>query len=82
MRSRAVAPGGRTDGPPGKCVSVHGRDLELLIFAWLNELIGRSERDGRAYGDVRHIVVSSIDVGGANVLNRSEVLSLWPDGSP
>jgi SHS2 domain-containing protein len=34
-------------------VSITARDMATLLADWLNELIGRSEVDGRAYADVR-----------------------------
>ncbi len=34
-------------------VSLTARDLATLLADWINELIGRSEIDGRAYDDVR-----------------------------
>lgn len=40
-------------------VDLVARDHAALLVDWGNELIGRSEVAGRAYGNVRHLVVGS-----------------------
>lgn len=40
-------------------VELEARDRVALLVDWGNELIGRSEVGGRAYGDVKHLVVES-----------------------
>lgn len=40
-------------------VELEARDLAALAVAWANELIGRGEISGRAYGNVRHLTIES-----------------------
>ncbi len=51
---------GATGGEAGpwERVSVAARDAGTLLVDWLNEMIGRSEVEGRAYGDVRELRLS------------------------
>lgn len=46
---------GRTAGPPGDWipVSLTARDQETLLVDWINELIGLSEVERRAFREVR-----------------------------
>ena len=50
---------GPTHGEPGawERVTLCARDTETLLADWLNELLGRSEIHGRAYGEVRRITL-------------------------
>ena len=51
---------GRVGGEPGgwEPVTLSARDPATLLADWLNELIGRSEVEGRAYGEVRALRIS------------------------
>jgi SHS2 domain-containing protein len=40
-------------GEPYESVELDGRDREELLVAWLDELVFRTERSGRIYGDLR-----------------------------
>ena len=56
--ARAIA--GSAGAKPGEPadweqVSVTARDVSTLLADWANELLGRSEATGRAYGDVRGV---------------------------
>lgn len=42
---------------PWERVDLVARDHATLLVDWANELIGRSEAAGRAYGHVRHLVL-------------------------
>ena len=46
---------GAAEGAPGpwEAVRLSARDAATLLVDWLNELIGRSEVENRAYGEVR-----------------------------
>ncbi|HSA57106.1 MAG TPA: archease [Gemmatimonadaceae bacterium] len=46
---------GRTEGMPGEWtrVTLTARDRETLLVDWINELIGLSEVDQRAFNEVR-----------------------------
>jgi SHS2 domain-containing protein len=48
----------RTLGPWDRVV-LSARDTATLLVDWLNELIGRSEVEGRAYGEVRGVTLRS-----------------------
>lgn len=52
--------GGRAaDGAgPWETVSLSATDQETLLVDWLNELIGRSEVERRAYGEVRDVRIA------------------------
>ena len=52
---------GRTSGAPAEWerISLSARDTPTLLADWLNELIGRSEVEGRAYGEVRGLTVAA-----------------------
>jgi SHS2 domain-containing protein len=47
-------------------ISLTARDLGTLLVDWLNELIGRSEVENRAYGDVRRLVLRQTAAAGAD----------------
>jgi SHS2 domain-containing protein len=51
---------GETRDAPGpwETVALAARDQASLLVDWLNELIGRSEVQGRAYGDVRGLAIT------------------------
>ncbi|HEY7530902.1 MAG TPA: archease [Gemmatimonadota bacterium] len=51
---------GRTEGEPGpwEPLRLAARDPATLLVDWLNELIGRSEVEGRAYREVRGLRLS------------------------
>lgn len=59
---------GPVDAEPGEWerISLTARDLGTLLVDWLNELIGRSEVENRAYGDVRRLVLRQTAAAGAN----------------
>lgn len=44
-------------------VELEARDHATLLVDWANELIGRSEVEGRAYGDVRNLIIDSSSTG-------------------
>jgi SHS2 domain-containing protein len=44
-------------------VELEARDRATLLVDWANELIGRSEVAGRAYGGVRNLVIESARPG-------------------
>lgn len=52
---------GRTAGAPAawERVSLSARDAPTLLADWLNELIGRSEVECRAYGEVRGLTLAA-----------------------
>ncbi len=54
-------------------VSVESRDYPALLVDWANELIGRSEVAGCAYGDVRNL---RIEPGSARAANEGEGVRL------
>ncbi len=49
--------GGPARGAAGhwEAVSISARDTATLLADWMNELLGRSEVEGRAYGEVRSL---------------------------
>jgi SHS2 domain-containing protein len=51
---------GETQDAPGpwEKVAFGARDRASLLVDWLNELIGRSEVEGRAYGEVRNLAIT------------------------
>ncbi len=51
---------GETRDAPGpwEKVALGARDEASLLVDWLNELIGRSEVEGRAYGEVRQLAIT------------------------
>jgi SHS2 domain-containing protein len=51
---------GPTTGEPGEWepVTLRARDATTLLADWLNELLGRAEIAGRAYGEVRGLRVA------------------------
>lgn len=65
--------GGRPVGEPGtwEHITLDAHDGATLFADWLNELLGRSEVERRAYGEVRHLVLRdahlSADVRGRRV---------------
>lgn len=60
---------GRAHGAPGpwEPVALAARDRATLLADWINELIGRSEIAGRAYGDVRALTLTA--TGGGSSLS-------------
>lgn len=56
---------GTPGGPAGPWDVVHlsARDAATLLVDWLNELIGRSEVENRAYDEVRGLRLSTSDAG-------------------
>jgi SHS2 domain-containing protein len=58
---------GAPEGTPGpwEAVRLSARDAPTLLVDWLNELIGRSEVENRAYGDVRGFGLETGDGSGA-----------------
>jgi SHS2 domain-containing protein len=67
--SRAV---GTSVGQPGawEPVTVAARDLPTLLADWANELLGRSEAESRAFGELRSV---RIQHGGAEARVSSEM---------
>jgi SHS2 domain-containing protein len=51
---------GPASGAPGdwEQVCISARDTETLLIDWLNELLGRSEVAGRAYGEIRELTIA------------------------
>ncbi len=56
---------GPVDGPPGpwEPVELSARDVATLLVDWINELIGRSEVEGRAYDEIRGLSLSDLSGG-------------------
>ena len=56
---------GAPEGAAGPWEPVHlsARDAATLLVDWLNELIGRSEVENRAYAEVRGLRLSSSEAG-------------------
>jgi len=52
---------GRTEDAPGpwERIQLSARDPATLLVDWLNELIGRSEVEGRAYAEVQRLRLSA-----------------------
>lgn len=48
-------------------VQLEARDHATLLVDWANELIGRSEVAGRAYGNVRHLTIDSASPPGVRL---------------
>jgi SHS2 domain-containing protein len=50
---------GETEGPPGpwERIELASQEPATLLADWLNELIGRSEVEHRAYGEVRGLTL-------------------------
>jgi SHS2 domain-containing protein len=65
---------GPASGPPSEWehISLSARDAETLLADWLNELLGRSEVNGRAYDEVRRLELADgrleADVRGRSVM--------------
>jgi SHS2 domain-containing protein len=60
-------------------VELEARDQVALLVDWANELIGRSEVAGRAYGDVRNLIVESRSTRPARLVAdvRGEPVDEW-----
>ena len=77
---------GRECGPPAgdpggwEPIALSARDTATLLVDWCNELLGRSEVEGRAYGEVRAIRVDAEAEPGP--LGRSPPDRACVDGSP
>jgi SHS2 domain-containing protein len=59
--ARVIARSGgraRGDAGPWEPVSLSATDQSTLLVDWLNELIGRSEVERRAYGEVRDMRIA------------------------
>ena len=71
---------GEPEGPPGpwEKIELGARDAATLLADWLNELIGRSEVEGREYADVRGLRIA--DVAGETRLSaevRGRPVPTW-----
>lgn len=64
---------GTTSSATWERVSVESRDYPALLVDWANELIGRGEVAGCAYGDVRNL---RIEPGPARVAKEGEGVRL------
>ena len=64
---------GAPEGEPGpwERLDLEARDEATLLVDWLNELIGRSEVEGRAYGEAREVRISG--AGSPQVRVEAEV---------
>jgi SHS2 domain-containing protein len=60
-------------------VELEARDRAALLADWANELIGRSEVAGRAYGDVRNLIVETGPAGSARLIAdvRGDPVDEW-----
>ena len=71
----------RTPLAPGawEHVELEARDHATLLVDWANELIGRAEIAGRAYGDVRNLIVESGSMAPARLVAdvRGEPVDEW-----
>ncbi|MBA2564601.1 MAG: archease [Gemmatimonadetes bacterium] len=85
---RVSAECGPVDGPPGpwEPVELTARDVATLLVDWLNELIGRSEVEGRAYDEVRGLSLSDRSGGSGSEIGpgvrlvaqvRGRTVSTW-----
>ncbi len=65
---------GETEGPPGpwERVELAARDVATLFVDWLNELIGRSEVETRAYDEVRGLAIAGVSGRPGDTGGRSE----------
>ena len=76
--ARVVArTGGRPRGVMGEWerVSLTARDSPTLLVDWVNELIGRSEINRRAYGEVRF---QKLEGGELEADVRGRRVEVWP----
>jgi SHS2 domain-containing protein len=67
---------GPTEGQPGEWepIALTAPDEATLLVDWLNELLGRSEVEGRAYGEVRNLTISNGELSGEV---RGKIVTQW-----
>jgi protein archease len=67
---------GPTRGAPGEWerVTVAARDTPTLLVDWLNEMLGRSEVEGRAYNEFRGLTLTD---GHLEVETRGRPVAVW-----
>ncbi len=64
----------RGDSGPWEHIAITARDRETLLVEWINELLGRSEINGRAYCDVEQL---RIEDGRLSAEIRGRPVSSW-----